>query len=74
MKEWIFHWGWMAAFGLKNLLDFKASSVSDIWKKIQCLPTRYILCWRHQGIKKRESYHTETSLFNEAEYNNTYLD
>lgn len=35
MKEWIFHWGWMAAVGLRNPLDFKASSVFDIWKKFR---------------------------------------
>ena len=65
----------MAAVGLRNPLDVKASSVFDIKKKKKNSETaNKIYPLLKTPEHKKNSYITETSLFNEAEYNTTHLD
>lgn len=62
----------MTALGLRNPLDFKASSVFDVLKKM-CAAASFIPL--AEGSRAdRIAYNIETSLFNEAEYRKTYLD
>lgn len=61
----------MAAVGLRNPLDFKASSVFETSEKNSESANKIDPLLKTPEHKKIHSI--ETSLFNEAEYNNTYL-